>query len=295
MESTTNLVNNRGYVGMEEKVVESNVTDITKVIDKLNEEPVATSTPTMSLREKYSTAEKDKTSSAVGRVFLQTGLLTGLWFILNFLLSFVASFNTLLLKNYYVPDMYLSGNTLVICNSLADFLATATESILNANKTKFFIGVGLVSLVVLVSVLVIYKACQVVDLKGFKAFQIGLSVIFLGITSYSFVSNLKNSIVFMNEARLNNYIGTLNFESLQDLAMESNGATLEIGYDGLVRGIYKVNKEQLLATLIDGSTNWGVDFELPKEVEILNALFILSDVSDMEFIYELPEVAYVTE
>ena len=243
-------------------------------------------------RDNSNNSSKSKSSSnpILSLFFMQIGILVSILFILKVLLEKFIFINRDLIVSCYKPNLVLRGNTLVVCKGISDFINTAVESILNLNMRSAcsHIYLGITLLVIVLSSFIVYRAFKIRGNEFLKCIQIVVSAMFIVVASYMLLNYAKRSVIFMNEDNLINYFDSMSDDDIETLAMESNGVTIKLNYDGTVEGVYKVNKEKLLETLIDGSSDWGVDFELPKEVEIMDALFELESVSDSEFIYELP-------
>lgn len=228
----------------------------------------------------------------------QLGVFTGLWFLLNYVLSKVIHLNKELIMKSFTPSIELGDNILIILRSLDDFISTSINCILSDNgiNKDVVTSLTIIGVITLVSIVITYLAFRGTNTNKFVSLaQFVITLIFIAISGYTLFNYGKDSIYLMNDTELSNYFNEMSEDELQDLAMRSCGVDVQIRSDGTVHGIYKVNKEKLLATLIDGSSNWGVDFELPKQVTILDATFTLKSVSETEFIYELPEVSYDEE
>lgn len=228
----------------------------------------------------------------------QLGVFTGLWFLLNYVLSKVIHLNKELIMKSFTPSIELGDNILIILRSLDDFISTSINCILSDNgiNKDVVTSLTIIGVITLVSIVITYLAFRGTNTNKFVSLaQFVITLIFIAISGYTLFNYGKDSIYLMNDTELSNYFNEMSEDELQDLAMRSCGVDVQIRSDGTVHGIYKVNKEKLLATLIDGSSNWGVDFELPKQVIILDATFTLKSVSETEFIYELPEVSYDEE
>lgn len=227
----------------------------------------------------------------------QLGVFTGIWFLLKYVLGKIIHLNKELVISSFVPNIELGDNILIIVRSIDDFINTSINCILSDNGINkgAVTSLTIIGAIALVSIVVTHLAFRSTGNKFVSLAQLFITLIFIVISGYTLFNYGKESIYLMNDAELSNYFNEMSEDELQDLAMRSCGVNIQIRSDGTVHGIYKVNKEKLLATLIDGSSNWGVDFELPKQVTILDSTFTLKSVSETEFIYELPEVSYDEE
>lgn len=218
--------------------------------------------------------------------------------IILFILS-TFTFNSIIsnldiLKETYKSSMQFDGYSLILCDSIESFVSDAIASVSNYDYGKVYFKMGIDFVITVFGLFIAYRASKTSN-KVSLAFQrciLALSVILaLGIQGYA----IRDSFAFMPNVSINNYFATMPYDQLQDLAMEMNGVTIQLRSNGTAIGMFKADKENMLNTLISSTSNWGVDFELPKQLIILDAEFSLTDVTESEFIYELPDVMYVDE
>lgn len=210
-------------------------------------------------------------------------------FTLNSMIS-----NLDILKETYKSTMQFDGYSLIMCESIESFVSDAIASVSNYDYGKVYFKMGIDFVITVFGLFIAYRASKTSNSVSlaFQRVILALSVIVaLGIQGYV----IRDNFAFMPNVSINNYFTTMSYDQLQDLAMEMNGVTVQLRSDGTAHGVYKANKENMLNTLISSTSNWGVDFELPKQLSILDAEFKLKGVTESEFIYELPDVMYVDE